>query len=371
MGPLHHRAGAPTPAARRRDAGRHETLPHVTAYEVLEAAALAALPRDVYDYYAGGAGRETSVEEATGAWARLRLRPRVLRDVRTVDPSTTLLGDALTAPLVVAPCALHALAHPSAEVASAAGAREAGAVFVLSTRSSLPMEDVAAVAGPWWLQVYVFADRRISRDQVQEAAALGARALVLTGDTPVVGRKRRDRELLGPQHQPARWAGIPQARDLTLDDIALLSEASALPVLVKGVLRGDDARACVDAGAAGVVVSNHGGRQLDGAVAVAEALPEVVESLGERGSRQSLVLVDGGLRTGTDLLRALALGADAVGVARPVLWALAAGGADGRGGAAGVRAELERLAVELEHAMTLAGASRIDEVTPDLVVKSR
>ncbi len=343
----------------------------VTAYDQLEAAAAAALPQAVYDYYAGGAGRETAVDEATTAWDRLRLRPRVLRDVRSVDTSTTLLGDELRAPLVVAPCALHALAHPGAEVASATGTRAAGAAFVLSTRASRPMEEVAAIAGPWWLQVYVFADRAISRDQVQEAAALGARALVLTGDTPVVGRKRRDRELLGPEHQPARWGGIPQARDLTLDDIGLLADASGLPVLVKGVLRGDDAKACVDAGASGVIVSNHGGRQLDGAVAVADALPEVVGAVGPKGSREALVLVDGGLRSGTDVLRALALGADAVGVARPVLWALAAGGQDGQGGAAGVRAELERLAGELEHCMTLAGARSVADVSGDLVAGAR
>ncbi len=148
----------------------------MTAYDELEAAAAAALPRAVYDYYAGGSGRETAVGEASAAWERLRLRPRVLRDVSRVNTATFLLGAELRAPLVVAPCSLHALAHPEAEVASAMGAREAGAVFVLSTRASLPAEEVAAVAGPWWLQVYVFAERAISRDQVQQAAALGARA---------------------------------------------------------------------------------------------------------------------------------------------------------------------------------------------------
>ena len=342
-----------------------------TPYDALEARAAAALGDAVHAYYAGGAGRESAVDEATAAWTALRLRPRVLRDVSTVDTSVRVLGSDLRAPLVVAPCALHGLAHAEAEAATARGARDAGAAFVLSTRATLPVEQVAPVAGPWWLQVYVFADRSISRDQVQQAAALGATALVLTGDTPVVGRKRRDRELLGAANSPARWGGLPQARDVTLADIGFLAEASGLPVLVKGVLRGDDARACVDAGAAGVVVSNHGGRQLDGAVAVAAALPEVVEALGARGEREAVVLVDGGLRTGTDVLRALALGADAAGVARPVLWALAAGGPDGRGGAEGVRSELDRLVVELDHAMTLAGAPSVADVTPDLVAPAR
>lgn len=297
----------------------------------------------------------------------MRLRPRVLRDVSRVDTSVTVLGCRVESPVLVAPTAFHRLAHPSGERASAEGTASAGSLFVLSSRSSTRIEAVAEVAGPWWFQVYVLRERSLTRDLVLRAAASGARALVLTGDTPCVGRKRRDRGSLSIPDADFRVnlerltdvSLAEQAADVTFEDIAWLRELSGLPVLVKGVLRGDDAARCLDAGAAGVIVSNHGGRQLDGAVATAEVLPEVVDAVAGRGE----VLVDGGVRSGRDVVRALALGARAVLVGRPVLWGLATGGA------AGVRAVLEELREDTAHVMTLAGASSVSEVTADLVAQ--
>jgi len=311
--------------------------------------AAALLPAEVWAYGEGGAGAEVTLGEAEQAWSAVRLRPRVLRDVATVDTSLELLGARLDTPVLVGPSALHGLVHPTAERGTAQGARRAGALTVLSSRASLPPEDVGA--DPWWLQVYVLRDRELTREAVQRAAAAGARALVLTGDTPYVGVKLR-----GPG--PAQVAQPPhrqQDPSVGLDGIGWLAETSGLPVLVKGVLRADDAKACVAAGAAGLVVSNHGGRQLDRAVATARALPEVADAV------DVPVLVDGGLRSGLDVLCALALGATAVLLGRPVLWALAADGA------AGVEACLRAVTDDLAGAMALAGAARLGAVARDLV----
>ncbi len=311
--------------------------------------AAAGLPAEVLAYGEGGSGDEVSLREAEAAWARLRLRPRVLRDVSAVDTAVELLGCRLATPVGLGPSARHGLVHPSAERGTAEGARRAGALTVLSSRASVAPELVGA--DPWWLQVYVLRDRGLTREAVQRAAAAGARALVLTGDTPYVGLKRR-----GPG--PAEVAQPPARRQdpsVGLDAIGWLAEASGLPVLVKGVLRADDAGACVAAGAAGLVVSNHGGRQLDRAVPTAEALPEVA------GAVDVPVLVDGGLRSGLDVLTALALGARAVLLGRPVLWALAADGADGVAGC------VQAVTEDLARAMALAGAATLAEVTGDLV----
>ena len=310
-------------------------------------AASAAVPDDVRRYWDGGAGDERTTTEAVEAWQRVRLRPRVLRDVSDRDTSLDLLGSRLATPVLVGPTALHGLAHPDGEVATARGTAAAGSLLVLSTRSTRPLEEVPA--GPWWLQVYVLRDRGRTRALVQRAAAAGASALVVTGDTPYLGQRPVRRAPLPPEQEQDPSAG--------LEVVADLAEASGLPVLVKGVLRGDDALDCLDAGAAGVVVSNHGGRQLDRALATAVALPDVVDAVAGRAP----VLVDGGLRSGLDVLCALALGADAVLLGRPVLWALAADGA------AGVQACLEALTADLSHAMGLAGARRLAQISRDLV----
>ena len=329
-----------------------------------QARAAQALPEDVRQYYASGAGDSTAVGEA--GWGGWRLRPRVLRDVSAVDTSLDLLGTRLSTPVLVAPTALHGLAHPEGETATARGTAAAGSLLVLSTRASRRLEEVPA--GPWWFQAYVMRDRGLTRALVQRAAAAGATAVVVTGDTPYLGiRPGAGRTALAPdplvnlaQHLAAGDDGgrsTEQDPSADLDCIAEIAAAAGLPVLVKGVLRADDAVACFDAGAAGVVVSNHGGRQLDRAVPTSHALPEVAAAVAGRGA----VLVDGGIRSGTDVVTALALGADAVLLGRPVLWALAAGGADG------VRDCLTAVTADLSHVMGLAGARSLPELTSDLV----
>lgn len=324
------------------------------------------LPEQAWQYYEGGADEQLTRDEAELAWRQLRLRPHVLRDVSAVDTSVELLGARLATPVLVAPTALHGLAHPAGEAETARGAAAAGSLLVLSTRASRRLEDVPC--GPWWFQAYVMRDRGLTRALVQRAAAAGAAAVVLTGDTPYLGsRPGAERTALADeplvnlaQHLVAGDDGgrsSEQDPAVGLEAIAELADASGLPVLVKGVLRADDARACLDAGAAGVVVSNHGGRQLDRAVATARVVGEVAEAVDGRGP----VLVDGGLRSGVDVLAALASGADAVLLGRPVLWALAADGA------AGVRACLDAVTAGLAHAMGLAGATRLAELGPDLL----
>jgi 4-hydroxymandelate oxidase len=321
------------------------------------------LTRPVYDYYAGGSGRERTLRANEKAWRRVWLAPRVLRDVSAVNTATRLLGSDVATPVCVAPSGYHGLAHPDGELASAAGAARAGALFVLSTRCTRRIEDVgaavAAEGGTWWFQVYLMRDRELSAGLVRRAAAAGAAALVLTADTPVVGRKRRHSDFvvsdedylvnLGPLDDLSAAA---QAADPSPADIGWLGRiGGGLPVVVKGVLRGDDAVACRDAGAAAVIVSNHGGRQLDGALPTAAALPGVAGALGTAPGTE--LYADGGIRTGEDALAALALGAGAVFLGRPVLWALACGGADG------VRSLLAGLTDDLAHAMALAGVPSV------------
>jgi 4-hydroxymandelate oxidase len=342
----------------------------------LERRAAALLPSEIYDFYAGGSGSETTLRANVTAWQQGWLLPRVLRDVSAVDTTLSLAHLAvpgspetvLRTPVAVAPTAFHGLVHPEAELATAAGAARAGALFVLSTRCSRRIEDVAAAVagagGAWWFQVYVTRDRGLTAQMVRRAVACGASALVLTADAPVLGRKRRNRgdgvvrpdEFFvntGPVPDPA---AAEQAADLTFADIGWLAGlGDGVPVLVKGVLRADDAQACVAAGAAGVIVSNHGGRQLDRALPTALALPAVAAALASAGGRAE-AFVDGGVRTGEDVLAALAAGASAVFLGRPVLWALATGGADG------VHDLLTGLTSDLAHAMALAGAASLADI---------
>jgi 4-hydroxymandelate oxidase len=279
------------------------------------------------------------------------------------------MGSRVASPVLVAPTAFHKLAHPEGEVATAQGAARAGALMTAATRSTTPLEDIAAASGdaPRWYQVYVLQERDHTAALVQRAAKAGYTALVLTGDTPMLGMRLRDvrNAFVLPANvgEAAMQAGaavgslVDQDPTITFEQIGWLHELTGLPVLVKGVLRDDDAVACLDAGAAGVCVSNHGGRQLDGAVSPADALPEVVAAVGERGE----VYVDGGIRRGVDVVRALALGARGVMIGRPVIWGLATGGADG------VRKVLRGFQRELELAMALCGARTVVELTSDLV----
>jgi 4-hydroxymandelate oxidase len=330
--------------------------------------ARALLEAGTYAFFATGAGVEETLRANVEGWREWWLRPHGLRDVSEVDLRTTVLGIEVSSPVMVAPTAFHRLAHPDGEMATARATGEVGGLFVLSTRATVTLQDVSAVAGPWWLQVYVLRDRGMTAEVVRRAADAGARALVLTVDTPVVGSKRREThfELAGMDTLVPGLSmerdddGLYQAPDVAYDAIGWLRELSGgLPVVVKGVVRGDDARAAVDAGASAVWVSNHGGRQLDGCVPTAVALPEVVEAVGNEAE----VYVDGGIRHGRDVLRALALGARAVAVGRPVLWALTADGGPG------VRDLLTDLAADLAEALQLAGVRSPAEVSRDLVVR--
>jgi 4-hydroxymandelate oxidase len=345
----------------------------------LEQAARGRLDPAVYDYVAGGADAELTLAGNLAAWARLRLRPRVLRDVRRVDTATSVLGTPLPTPILAAPTAYHGLLHPDGELATAAGAAAAGSLLVLSTQANRSLEEVArhAPGAPRWFQVYVHVDHGFTEELVGRAAAAGCSALVLTADLPVYGNRLRDVRnrlefppgmVLGNAVERFGAGGAEAVANasrfdagLEPDAIAWLRDRSGLPVLVKGVLRGDDAEAFVAAGAAGIVVSNHGGRQLDTAVAAADALPEVVAAVDGR----AVVLVDGGVRRGTDVVKALCMGAAGVLVGRPVLWGLATGGADGVG------AVLLGLHEELLRAMALCGAVSLAELTPDLLAGPR
>lgn len=328
----------------------------------------------MWAYLSRGSGDERSVREAHEAWGRYRLRPRVLCDVSRVTTDLSLFGDWRT-PIGIAPTAFHAILHPDGEVATATGAASTGAPMVLSSRSTRRIEDVAAaLGGPWWFQVYLMRERRITAALIERAAAAGATAMVLTADTPYVGHRARTAALSRPlplgdeqalvnvrDHLPDDdgdyWELIDQRADLSLADIGWVADEADLPVIVKGVLRGDDAARCVDAGADAVWVSNHGGRQLDRCVPTAAALPEVVAAVGSSVP----VIVDGGVRDGFDALTALALGASVVMLGRPVMWALAAEGSSG------VAAVLDELTAELRHAMGLAGAARLRELDRSLV----
>jgi 4-hydroxymandelate oxidase len=349
--------------------------------DALESAARARLSALAYDYYAGGADDELTLADNVAAWQRLRLRPRVLRDVSVVDTTTTVLGTPVRMPVLVAPTAYQRLAHDEGEPANARGTEAAGSLLIVSTLATVTLEDVAAAApdAPRWMQIYLQRDQGASAELVARAVAAGYRALVLTADLPVAGRRRRDERNsftlppgmamanLGTAHPEVVGGSTLAAhvsRDLlarlTFADVSWLAGLSPLPVLVKGVLRGDDAAECVRSGAAGVVVSNHGGRQLDGAIATADALPDVLDAVGG----QVEVYVDGGVRRGTDVVRALALGARAVLIGRPVIWGLATGGA------AGVQAVLDGFHAELVRAMALCGAASIADLDRSLVVRT-
>lgn len=335
----------------------------------LEVAAAEKLPEPVHRYFRQGSAGGISVGEATAAWNSYRFRPHVLTDVSTVDLSTTVLGTPVDAPVLVAPTTLQRQADPGGEAAMAAGVAAARSVLGVSSNAGTAFAEIGAAGAPWWLQIYVVKNREVTLRMLDAAIAGGARAVVLTADTPVVGRKEDDGptvwEVIQPSHLLANLDeseysddDLAKADDLTPDVIGWLAERTGLPVLVKGVLRGDDAKRIADAGAAGVIVSNHGGRQLDGAIPTARALPEVASALAGTGVE---VYVDGGIRRGEHVLAALALGARAVFVGRPALWALTVGGS------AGVTRLLTDLGEELEHAMRLIGASTLAELTTDLV----
>jgi len=307
----------------------------------------------VWRYLQSGSYGEVSVAEASRAWELVRFRTRVLTGVASVDLATTLLGTPVASPIGVAPTAMQRAVHRQGERAMIAGAEAAGSLCVVSSNAGTPWDELGGSV-PWWLQAYLPTDREQMCPVLERAVAAGAAAVVLTADTPFPGSKYASdaedwsgvdldwwRVNFPPPH-PDRWAA-----DLRFDDVTWLRKASGLPVVVKGVLRGDDAVRCVDAGADAIYVSNHGGRQLDRAVSTASALPEVVEAVDGRAE----VYVDGGIRAGVDVLAALALGARGVFVGRLPLYALALDGARG------VERLLTDLAAELGEVLHLAGCA--------------
>ena len=349
--------------------------------EDLEARARTLLAPSAYDYYAGGAEDEVTVRANREAFQRWRFRFRVLTGGSAPKLSLDLLGSTLSLPILLAPVAVHGLGSPEGELATARAAARAGTVFCLSTLASRTIEEVATtVKGPRWFQLYIYRDRGLTGELVDRAVAAGYEAVVLTVDTPVLGRRERDMRngftlpegvayANVPHRQPAATdvrAGesglanyVARLLDPTLgwEDLEWLVARSPLPVVVKGVVRGDDAKRCVSLGAAGVLVSNHGGRQLDSSIATLDALPEVVDAV----ASQVPVLLDGGIRRGTDVLKAICQGATAVMIGRAYLWALAVGGEDG------VLALIEQFRDELTVAMTLLGAGRLGDLSSDLL----
>ena len=371
---------ARTAAPGHKPASRNETTTLVTdlSLEDLEREARHTIGEMAYAYYSGGADDERLLEGNVGAWGHWQLHPHVLAGLAEVSTATTLLGSPVNSPVAIAPTALQGLAHAEGEVACARGAAEAGALLILSSLATCPLEDVAAAApdAPRWMQIYILRERGRTKDLVRRAAEHGYRALVLTVDAPVPGLRLREwrtgvhlpddlalPNLAGDSTDSAREGGFMAVVThgfepaLTPDDIGWLAGLSDLPVVVKGVQRGDDAIRCVEAGASAVVVSNHGARQLADAPATADILDEIVDAVGARAE----VYVDGGVRRAPDVAKALALGARATLVGRPSLWALATGGSDGVAGL------LRWYEAELRRTMHLCGAATVDAIDRTLV----
>ena len=349
-----------------------------------------ALSQNVLDYYSSGAWDEVTLRDNRDAFERFKIRPRMLVDVSSRNLSTKVLGQSIQMPLLIAPMAFQRLAHQDGELATARAASKAGIGMVLSTMATYSIEDVATAdyqnttASPRWFQLYVHRDRGLTRALVERAYAAGYQALCLTVDAPVLGQRERDKRnefTLPPGLQLANLATLSGLKiphedgesglfryfaqqlnpALTWKDLEWLQSLSPLPLAIKGILRGDDALKAVEHGAKAVIVSNHGGRQLDSAIASIDALSEVVTAVADKAE----VLVDGGIRRGTDILKALALGAKAVLVGRPVLWGLAVAGE------IGVSHVIELLRSELDVAMALSGCAQIEDIDSSLVIPQR
>lgn len=331
----------------------------------LEAMARERLEHMPYEYIASGAADELTVGWNRAAFGAIRLRPRVLREVSAIDTRVRLLGRELPHPILLAPTAYHRVVHPEGELATARGAGQAGTLWVISTATNTPLEQIAeAATGPLWFQLYMQSDRGFTRELVQHARSAGCEALCVTVDNVRLGARNRQQRsgfrmppgvvtpYLDDLNSGRRDLMTAEPVSITWAEIEWLQGEAGVPVVLKGILTAEDARRAVQAGAAGVIVSNHGGRNLDTLPAAIDALPEVAEAV--RGELP--VLVDGGVRRGTDLIKARALGAEAVLIGRPYLYGLAAGGAEG------VRRSVEILRHELELALALVGCASYREV---------
>jgi 4-hydroxymandelate oxidase len=365
-----------SPAGSGRDPAERPVAGPLPAYFAplnladLEAIAAERMDPGAVAYYSGGAADEVTLADNIAAFRRWRVRPRVMIDSAGLDPSVEVLGRRWPTPVMIAPLALHRLADPDGEVAVAQAAASRDISVCLSTVGSATIEEVAAVGGPRWFQLYPLADSAGTESLLRRAVAAGYEAIVFTVDAPVLGRRERDARAgfaLPPgvgYPNISRPLGDTYARDdlatsYSWGDLEWVVGVSGLPVLVKGILDPADAVLAFEHGASGIIVSNHGGRQLDLSIASLDALPAVVAAVGDRGP----VLLDSGIRRGTDVLIALALGARAVMLGRPVLWALA------WNGKAGVGWALDRLASEFELALTLAGVPRAADLGPGLLVR--
>ena len=348
-----------------------------TEFDALEEEARAKLPAPSFAFCATGADDEITAAENIATWRRLRLRPHVLQDISNIDLSVSLLGTRAAMPIMVAPMGRHRLFHQEGERATARGAAATGAPYVLATSANVPLEDVAAERGDTaqWFQLYMWPNRGEIEALIDRVAAAKFRALVLTVDNQVYGsspRQLRAPFVPSPEIRNVNMPGAPMARTAydpefkgkvnfptTWRELEWLIKRAPMDVIVKGVLRGDDAVRCVEFGAKAIMVSNHGGRHLDTTVTTTDACAEIVDAIGSKAE----IYVDGGIRRGTDILKALALGARAVLIGRPVLWGLATGGADG------VQAVLVHLRDELIRTMQLCGVARLAEITRDLVAR--
>jgi isopentenyl diphosphate isomerase/L-lactate dehydrogenase-like FMN-dependent dehydrogenase len=322
----------------------------------------------LWEYYQGGSDDEVTMRECRAAFERIKLRPRVLVDVsqEVLDMRTSVLGMPVSMPALIAPMALHCLAHPEGECATAQAAGKAGTLMIASTVATRTIEEIAqAASGPLWFQLYVYPTFKVAESLVHRAEDAGYRAIVLTVDLPALGNREKERRhsftIPPPPYQEANFTGVEKIGQrwvtLTWDSLAWLRSLTPLPIILKGILTGEDARLAVEHGVEGVVVTNHGGRQLDTAIPAIEALPEIVEAVDGRCE----VYLDGGIRRGTDILKALALGARAVLIGRPVLWGLAVNGADG------VYQVLDLLRKELELAMALSGRPTLASIDRSLL----
>jgi len=317
-----------------------------------------------YEYVASGAADEFTVRWNRQALDAIKLNPTVLVDVSQIDTSTSLLGLDLPHPILIAPTAYHKIMHPEGELATAQGASAARALYVVSSFTTTPLEEIAKVATqPLWLQLYVRDDRSFTKDLVQEAEYRGCRALCVTVDTPVAGVRNRQQRvnfaLPDGIHTPHMTDAFALTKSLTWKDIEWLKSFAKIPVLLKGILNPDDAEKAIQSGISGIIVSNHSGRNLDTVPATIEALPRIAEKV----NNKIPILMDGGIRRGTDVLKAIALGANAVLVGKPICFGLACGGAEG------VAKVLEILKTELELAMALTGKATIAEIDSSVIWK--
>lgn len=349
----------------------------------IERKAAEQMSHNAHEYYIGGAADEISIAENARSFRSLSLLPRVMRDVSVRSLETTLLGQPFSMPIGIAPTAMQRLAHADGELATARAAAAMRVPMILSTTSTVAVEDVARVPDvALWFQVYVYKDREATREVADRAAASGCKALVLTVDTPYLGKREREikvgfhlppgMEL--PNYRALGTTTVPEGKQesglarhftenidpaLTWNDVEWLRSLTNLPIVVKGILRSDDARMAVEHGAAGIIVSNHGGRQVDTALATIRALPAIAEAVDNRLE----IMLDGGVRRGTDVVKALALGAKAVFLGRPILWGLACNGERG------ARQVLEILRDEFDLSMALCGCRNVAEIIRDLVVE--